>query len=492
MMEANSPEIVIIGAGMSGLAAGIRLAMFGQRVCIVEKHTVAGGLNSFYTRKKRPFDVGLHALTNYVPAGAKGTPLAKILRQLRIDREELALAPQLGSAIHFRENRLAFSNDFSLLENEIAREFPRDIDAFKKLDAFLRTFNETALDAAAGSARECVAAFIKNPRLADVLFLPLSYYGSARPNDMDLPQFAIMWKSIFHEGFSRPPDGVRRIIKLLLKKYRAAGGELRMGRAVTQLRARAGTVREVVLDNGETLAPRLIFSSAGLPETERLVREEDGAGSVTGSGEKKRAAPGELAFCETITVLDADPRRDFRWDTTIIFFCDSDTLHYAPLPPPTLVDPRSGVICIPNNYDYAAAGGAAAAGDDGPADGWLRVTALASYAGWRALAGNDPAGYAAQKRAWHTALNTTARAHLPPVADAAFNAAVLDTDMFTPPTVERFTGRLNGAIYGTPEKRRDGTTALANLFITGTDQGFLGITGALLSGISMANLHALR
>jgi len=126
-MEANSPEIVIIGAGMSGLAAGIRLAMFGQRVCIVEKHTVAGGLNSFYTRKKRPFDVGLHALTNYVPAGAKGTPLAKILRQLRIDREELALAPQLGSAIHFRENRLAFSNDFSLLENEIAREFPRDI-----------------------------------------------------------------------------------------------------------------------------------------------------------------------------------------------------------------------------------------------------------------------------------------------------------------------------------------------------------------------------
>jgi len=37
-----------------------------------------------------------------------------------------------------------------------------------------------------------------------------------------------------------------------------------------------------------------------------------------------------------------------------------------------------------------------------------------------------------------------------------------------------------------------GTTYLENLFICGTDQGFLGIVGAMLSGISMANLHVLQ
>ena len=76
--------------------------------------------------------------------------------------------------------------------------------------------------------------------------------------------------------------------------------------------------------------------------------------------------------------------------------------------------------------------------------------------------------------------------------DAVHDAALVATDMFTPLTVQRFTGRLNGAIYGATEKRRDGRTHLDNLFIIGTDQGFLGITGALLSGISMANLHCLR
>ena len=46
-------DTIIIGAGMSGLAAGIRLAHFDQRVCILERHSAIGGLNSFY-RPRRP------------------------------------------------------------------------------------------------------------------------------------------------------------------------------------------------------------------------------------------------------------------------------------------------------------------------------------------------------------------------------------------------------------------------------------------------------
>ena len=61
-------DVVIIGAGMSGLAAGIRLAMFDRRVCILERHYAIGGLNSYYRLDGRNFDVGLHALTNFSPA----------------------------------------------------------------------------------------------------------------------------------------------------------------------------------------------------------------------------------------------------------------------------------------------------------------------------------------------------------------------------------------------------------------------------------------
>ena len=64
-------------------------------------------------------------------------------------------------------------------------------------------------------------------------------------------------------------------------------------------------------------------------------------------------------------------------------------------------------------------------------------------------------------------------------------------DTFTPKTIHKYTGHLNGAVYGSPEKKKDGQMPIKNLFICGTDQGFLGIVGATLSGISMANLHVL-
>ena len=72
-----------------------------------------------------------------------------------------------------------------------------------------------------------------------------------------------------------------------------------------------------------------------------------------------------------------------------------------------------------------------------------------------------------------------------------FRRAVIDTDTFTPTTIRRFTGHDNGAVYGAAHKQFDGCTHLKNLFICGTDQGFVGIIGTIISGIAMANRHFL-
>ncbi len=51
---------------------GSALAYYEKSVCILERHTTIGGLNSFYRLRGRNHDVGLHAVTNYAPPGAKG------------------------------------------------------------------------------------------------------------------------------------------------------------------------------------------------------------------------------------------------------------------------------------------------------------------------------------------------------------------------------------------------------------------------------------
>ncbi|HYD84045.1 MAG TPA: FAD-dependent oxidoreductase, partial [Opitutus sp.] len=270
-------DVAIIGAGMSGLAAGIRLAHFGKRVCIFERHNVVGGLNSFYSIGGRKYDVGLHAMTNFVRPGVKGTPLTKLLRQLRIDRDEFALCEQKQSRVAFGprgESSLRFTNDFTVFESEVAAKFPAQIDGFRRLVALVRSYDDVSLDAAPESAREVVRRHIGDPLLEDMLFCPVMYYGSATERDMEFGQFTIMFKALFLEGFARPFEGVRVILRVLLEKYRAAGGERRMKCGVRRILAHGGKATALVLDNGEEVTADHVISSIGAPETEGLMAEE--------------------------------------------------------------------------------------------------------------------------------------------------------------------------------------------------------------------------
>lgn len=469
-MKDSHYDVAIIGAGMSGLAAGIRLAHFGKKVCIFERHNAPGGLNSFYSIAGRKFDVGLHAMTNYVPPGVKGTPLGKLLRQLRIDRDEFALCPQKRSRIAFPGCELEFTNDFAVLDAEVVAKFPAEAAGWRSLVELVKSYNDVALDAKPVSAREIVARYIKDPLLSDMIFCPVMYYGSAQERDMEFGQFVIMFKALFLEGFARPLDGVRVIIRVLLEKYRQAGGERRMKCGVAKIIEREGRAAALQLDDGKLVTADHVISSIGFPETMRACEPSQ--------AQEAAANTGALSFAETITVFKQAPTAWGWGDDTIVFFNDSEQFDYSRAG--ELVDPRSGVICFPNNFDYA--------GDELP-EGLFRVTCLASYDKWAALAESD---YQAAKTTWLAEMQRSARRFLPPVADSVLAENLVTTDMFTPRTVRKFTGHLNGAIYGAPRKVKDGRTHLSNLYLCGTDQGFLGIIGAMLSGISMANYHILQ
>jgi phytoene dehydrogenase-like protein len=218
-------DTIIIGAGMSGLAAGIRLAYYDQRVCILERHYTIGGLNSFYRLRGRDYDVGLHAVTNFSPRGARKGPLARLLRQLRFRWDDFALSPQIGSSIAFPDVRLRFGNGIELLTAEIERAFPTQRDNFQSLIAKIIDYDDLDQEAFEISARQILNETISDPLLIEMLLCPLMWYGNAREGDMAFGSFSIMFRSIFLEGFGRPLAGVRLILKNLIRRYRELGGE---------------------------------------------------------------------------------------------------------------------------------------------------------------------------------------------------------------------------------------------------------------------------
>jgi phytoene dehydrogenase-like protein len=455
-------DTVIIGAGLSGLAAGIRLAHYGQRVVILERHHFPGGLNSFYRRGGEWISLGLHAVTNFAPRENRRAPLSRLLRQLRLRREDLDLCPQSFSLVTTPDASLRFTNDFADFAGDVDRAFPAEADGFHALVEHIRNYDSLALDAEHESSRDVLGRFLASADLVDALFQPIMYYGNACERDMDFGQFCVMFQSIFLEGFCRPRRGMRPVIKTLLDRYRSSGGELRLRCGARTLLTEGDTVQGVELDDGTQIQGRRVLSCAGYLETLGLCQPQPPADRPEGG----------LGYAETMFILDCEPKT-LGHESCIEFFRTSPRFDYRV--PTELLDPTSGVLCAPGNFQT---------GTEGTERNQLRVTQLASPAPWFALA---PDAYAEAKRVAMDRQLAWLEARLPGVS-----AHVVDRDMFTPVTVHRFSGHRNGSIYGSPTKQRDGTTPYADLFISGTDQGFLGIVGSMLSGVSMANLHLLR
>ncbi len=456
-------DVVIIGAGMSGLAAGIRLAHFGKKTLILERHYRVGGLNSFYRAGGYELDVGLHAFTNYNPKGPKSAPLARLLRRLRLRLDDLGLYPQKVSRIVFPDVTLECTNDIEHLLDQIDTAFPGQAQNFQKLINKVYDLYDRDFETEPASGREVVSSIITEPYLVEMLFCPLMFYGCAQEDDMDFRQFALLFLSVFCEGFARPKGGIRPMLDMLVGRFENNGGELRLRAGVERIEVSGGKVAGVALDNEESIECDAVLSSAGLLETIAICPEA--------KPQNFEPQPGRLSFIESINVIDR-PAPELGIDASITFYNNGSKFRYRR--PEDPVDVESGVICAPDNFCY----------DKPLKTHMVRITHIADPDFWINAGESE---YEEGKALWRERSFNAAQAVVP-----RFSDHVIFHDMFTPRTIKQFTGHVNGAVYGSPVKLKSGGTPVENLYICGTDQGYLGVVGSMISGVGIANQRLLR
>lgn len=455
--------LLVIGGGLSGLAAAIRASRFLPEVLLLEKHSRLGGLNSYFYRNKHLFETGMHAITNYAPPGNKQAPLNRLLRQLKLRREQFSFCQQFESEIIFPDfARLSFSNDPHLLVDGVRANFPKTSQRFVTLLKFVAEYDPFK-PAPFRSARGVVSDLLQDHLLVEMLFCPLMFYGSCREHDMDLGQFVIMFRAIFLEGLFRPAGTMRDIIELLRSHLLCLGGTIRTHSPVRKVLVNNKRVIGVQTADDSIIECDLCVSTIGHQETLALLDDRP---------IPPRESTSRLTFVETIYQTKPSGRAQ-QSPKTIIFFNNQEKFQYRC--PDEAVDVSSGVICFPNHFH------------DLPPRPFqeVRTTHLANYHLWNSFAVN-PAKYNAEKQ-------LVARRSSQTLANllGTFNEDIVYENTFTPVTIERYTAKLGGAVYGSPDKIADGRTAYTNLFLAGTDQGFLGIIGSMLSGVSIVNQHIL-
>lgn len=458
-------DVAIIGAGLSGLAAAIRLAHYGRKVAVFERHYRVGGLNSWYKRGPMVFDTGLHAMTNFAPRTERKAPLNRMLRQLRIPYDVLRVSPQTESSISFPDLDLSFSNSPEQFFTGIQAAFPNEFPGFLELVDRVKAYDAFSYDLQFLSSRKVLEETVGNGLLQEMLLCPIMYYGSAWEHDLDFRQFAILFRSIFLEGLFRPGGGATALLGVLRNRLETAGAELHLGTGVAEIVLDHGRVAGLILDDGREVMTHSVVSCAGHPETLAIC---GGLNDATNEGPKR----GMMSFVESIFVIDVSPS-ELGFKHSISFINRHNSFAFED--PGCLLDDRSAVLCVPANFQF----------DEVQADARVvRLTNIASYDKWRGLSVQQyQKAKDGVRRRQIAFLDSMAR---------GFGRHVDTYDTFTPLTIEKYTGHRGGAVYGSPDKLANGMTGIPGLFLCGTDQGFLGIVGALLSGVSVANLHLLR
>lgn len=454
----NKVNTIIIGAGFSGLSAGIRLAQFQESVLILEAHTVPGGLNSYYFRggKDKVFSSGLHTVTNFNAQNRKWG-FGLICRNLGLEPEAFQLyPPKYPSKIISPDHELIFDNDLDVIRQSIAQNFPLESDPFERFLDFIKKLKPEEKWFQL-KPKAVLADYFKDPALIGLLEMPVYIYGGYAEGEIDFMTFATVFRSIFIEGCGSPPH-IKHILDLLVGRFKALGGQIKYRKRVKRLLTEGGKFRGIELESGEVIEADYCLSSIGLEETGVLVGQQWGDSCDISAFETLVNMPQPLSeYGVENTLFMVSRQRDFSWEVP------ADLHAYNHL-----------TLSALDNYDF----------DFEPPLHQLKIGCYQSGKQWQALSEPD---YEREKARMEEAMLAELKALFPAldVAQATY------AESLTPQTVTRYTSHLNGAIYGGRQKTFDGQTAIENLFIVGNDQGGIGIMGTLTSGIVVSNYQVI-
>ncbi|MYS23733.1 phytoene desaturase [Streptomyces sp. DvalAA-14] len=282
-------HVVVVGAGLSGLAAALHLLGAGRRVTVVERADLPGGRAGRIDRGGYRFDSGPTVLT--MPHLLE-EPLAAVGESLR-DRLDLIELHPAYRARFADGSSLDVHTRADAMEDAV-RAFagPREAAGYRRLRGWLealyqaqmRRFIDTNFDsplqllhpdlarlAALGGFGRLDAAIgrhLHDERLRRVFSFQALYAGV--PPARALAAYAVIAYMDTVAGVYFPRGGMHAVPRALAAAAEAAGADLRYGRTATRLEQRAGRVTAVVTEH-ERIPCDAVVLSVELPTAYRLL-----------------------------------------------------------------------------------------------------------------------------------------------------------------------------------------------------------------------------
>jgi phytoene desaturase len=278
-MIRNKPHAVIIGAGLGGLAAAIRLGARGYRVTVLDRLAAPGGRATVFKQDGFIFDAGPTIIT----APFVLEELWKFAgRNFYEDVKLKALEPFY--TIRFNDGS-SFTNcsDPLAMRNEVARVSPTDVAGYENFMRESEAIYKIGFEqlghvpfASIGSmaailpdllklkawqsVHSHVAKHVRHPKLRMALsFHPLFVGGNPFRATSIYSMIAYLERQF---GVHCAMGGTGAIVDAMVKLIESQGGELRCNTDVVEITTASGTATGVKLASGETISADIVVSNA--------------------------------------------------------------------------------------------------------------------------------------------------------------------------------------------------------------------------------------
>lgn len=282
-------DVIIIGGGLGGLAAGVRLAQGGCRVVLYERQPRTGGYATDFTRNGYTFDPALHA----VPEGGPGGCFSMLAERLGIGSDvSFIKVPHAIQAV-LGDKRYTAPNDPDACFEWLASLSPADREGLVRLRRDIERYAPLYDAVVEGglSPWEIAVRFVprlplflhhtdlgvdrylsrlvRSPLLKALLFQPAVFYGYPM-GEFSTVNFLVMLSMLKLGGMYTIRGGGRALTDALTKRLVALGGDVRCGTAVGKVIVRGGRAAGVRLADGSERAASAVIANVN---TRTLVHE---------------------------------------------------------------------------------------------------------------------------------------------------------------------------------------------------------------------------
>ncbi|WP_433299796.1 phytoene desaturase family protein [Actinoplanes sp. CA-030573] len=281
-------RVVVVGAGLGGLACALHLAAAGRQVTVVEREPIPGGRAGRLSLQGYEFDTGPTVLTMpsliEEPLAAVGERLADWLELEPLDPAYRAYYPD-GSTLDVRTDTVRMAAEISrVCGPREADGYLRFVDFARKLwllerDHFIGRNLDTPLDLVnlnllkllgMGGFRRLhgkVASFLRDPRTQRIFSFQAMYAGLA-PHDA-LAIYAVIAYLDSVAGVYHPKGGMHAVPRALAGAAEKHGVVFRYETTVTSVETANGRATGVITADGERIPADVVVLNPDLPVADR-------------------------------------------------------------------------------------------------------------------------------------------------------------------------------------------------------------------------------